>query len=278
MEIKKIILNGCSYTHGCDLTFEKNKIPRNSNFFEVTKSWTKSQLKEFNSLNLGGRLSESLECKDIINLARPGFSNEYISSSTIDYIETNWDTIDPQTTLILIGWTDFCRTVIYTETLGAFHYSFPLVDSYIDNFLKEEKKTQDILKRIKFLKTLDPLQQYYLNDVYCTNTDYYRHINLILMLQFYLNSKGLKYIFWNSLINLPRMSLNQRENLILYRNIENIVDWSRWAPDFNKESYEKSWEELIINDQKYLTYTSHPSVMGVQLWADILTEKIKLRY
>ena len=26
MEVKKIILNGCSYTHGCDITFKENNI------------------------------------------------------------------------------------------------------------------------------------------------------------------------------------------------------------------------------------------------------------
>lgn len=278
MEIKKIILNGCSYTHGADLTFEKYKVPKFNNFFEVSEKWSKDQWDEFNSFNLAGQLKSSLGCKEVVNLALPGYSNEYIASKTIDYIEQNWKDIDPKTTLVMIGWTEFCRTQIVSESMGIFNFSIPFIDSYINVFTEEHPKTKSLLERLKLLKRLDPLREYYISDVYCTTTDYFRHINLILMLQFYLQSKGLNFLFWNSLINCPRMPFKDSNNPVTYSNIENLVDWSKWSPNFNKNSYERSWEEMIRKDLKYRTFSSHPSIEGVRIWADVLSDNIKLLY
>ena len=266
MEVKKIILNGCSYTHGCDITFKENNIKPFSNFFEVSKHWNEQQWEKFNSVNLSGRLSKLFNCNDIVNLALPGFSNEYIASKTIDYIEDNWESIDPETTVVMIGWTEFCRTVIYNEQ-GCFNYSIPLIDKYLKVFNEEYPKSADLQHRIKFLKNIQPLEQYYVDDTVSTTTDYFRHINLILMLQFYLKSKGLNYVFWNSLINFPRMEFNKHEHPVQYNGIEHLVDWSSWPPHGTKEGYEINWEELIRSNSDYRTESSHPSAEATLLWA-----------
>lgn len=267
MKVKKIILNGCSYTHGCDITFKENNIKPFSNFFEVTKKWNEQQWEKFNSVNLGGRLSKLFNCNDVVNIALPGFSNEYIASKTIDYIEDNWESIDPETTVVMIGWTEFCRTVIYNEK-GCFNYSIPLIDKYLKVFDMEYPKSADLQHRIKFLKNIQPLEQYYVDDTVSTNTDYFRHINLILMLQFYLKSKGLNYVFWNSLINFPRMEFNKHEHPVQYNGIENLVDWSKWLSDGTKADYERSWEELILPNEAYRTESSHPSAEATLMWAE----------
>jgi hypothetical protein len=269
MKVKKIILNGCSYTHGCDITFKENNIKPFSNFFEVTKKWNEQQWEKFNSVNLGGRLSKLFNCNDVVNIALPGFSNEYIASKTIDYIEDNWESIDPETTVVMIGWTEFCRTVIYNEK-GCFNYSIPLIDKYLKVFDMEYPKSADLQHRIKFLKNIQPLEQYYVDDTVSTNTDYFRHINLILMLQFYLKSKGLNYVFWNSLINFPRMEFNKHEHPVQYNGIENLVDWSKWLSDGTKADYERSWEELIRPNEAYKTESSHPSAEATLMWAERL--------
>jgi hypothetical protein len=269
MEVKKIILNGCSYTHGCDITFKQNNIEPFSNFFAVSKEWTKEQWDEFNSVNLSGILKELFKCDDIVTLALPGFSNEYIASKTIDYIEDNWESIDPKTTVVMIGWTEFCRTVIYNEK-GCFNYSIPLIDKYLKVFNMEYPKSADLQHRIKFLKNIQPLEQYYVDDTVSTNTDYFRHINLILMLQFYLKSKGLNYVFWNSLINFPRMEFNKEEHPVQYNGIENLVDWSKWLSDGTKADYERSWEELIRANPDYRTESSHPNAEASLMWAERL--------
>ena len=267
MKVKKIILNGCSYTHGCDITFKENNIKPFSNFFEVTKKWNEQQWEKFNSVNLGGRLSKLFNCNDVVNIALPGFSNEYIASKTIDYIEDNWESIDPETTVVMIGWTEFCRTVIYNEK-GCFNYSIPLIDKYLKVFDMEYPKSADLQHRIKFLKNIQPLEQYYVDDTVSTNTDYFRHINLILMLQFYLKSKGLNYVFWNSLINFPRMEFNKHEHPVQYNGIENLVDWSKWLLDGTKADYERSLEELIRSNEAYRTESSHPSAEATLMWAE----------
>ena len=266
MEIKKIILNGCSYTHGCDITFKQNNIEPFTNFFEASKGWSTEQWNEFNSVNLTGRLKQLFKCDDVVNLALPGFSNEYIASKTIEYINDNWESIDPETTIVMIGWTEFCRTVIYTEK-GCFNYSFPLVDQYLEVFRNEYPKTKDLTRRIRFLKNAELIAQYYDEDMIVTNTDYFRHVNLILMLQYYLKSKGLRYVFWNSLINFPRMNFNNDEHPVQYNGIEKLIDWSSWPSSGTKEDYERSWEELIRANPNFRTESSHPSEEATMMWA-----------
>jgi hypothetical protein len=269
MEVKKIILNGCSYTHGCDITFKQNNIEPFSNFFAVSKDWTKEQWDEFNSVNLSGRLKELFKCDDIVTLALPGFSNEYIASKTIEYIEENWSSIDPENTIVMIGWTEFCRTVMYSEK-GCFNYSLPLVERYLEVFSMEQPKTKDLSRRVRFLKNIEPLSEYYEEDTVVTNTDYFRHVNLILMLQFYLKSKGLKYVFWNSLINFPRMEFTKEDHPVQYSSIENLIDWSGWLPHGTKECYEIDWESLIRANPALRTESSHPSAEATLMWAERL--------
>ena len=269
MEVKKIILNGCSYTHGCDITFKENSIKPFTNFFEVSTHWNEQQWDRFKSINLSGRLKKLFNCDDVINLALPGFSNEYIASKTIDYIEDNWESIDPETTVVMIGWTEFCRTVIYTER-GCFNYSVPLIDKYLRVFNDEYPKSKDLQQRINFLEAIQPFQDYYINDTVSTNTDYFRHVNLILMLQYYLKSKGIRYVFWNSLINFPRINFNRKEHPVQYNNIENLIDWSSWPSSGTKEDYERSWEELIRANPNFRTESSHPSAEATLMWASRL--------
>ena len=163
MEVKKIILNGCSYTHGGDITFKENNIVPFTNFFEVSKHWNEQQWEQFNSVNLSGRLKKLFKCDDIVTLALPGFSNEYIASKTIDYIEENWSSIDPETTIVMIGWTEFCRTVIYSEN-GCFNYSVPYIEAYLNVLRQESPKSKDLTSRIRFLKKIEPLSEYYEED------------------------------------------------------------------------------------------------------------------
>jgi hypothetical protein len=269
MEIKKIILNGCSYTHGCDITFKENNIKPFTNFFKVSKGWNEHHWEKFNSVNLSGRLKKLFNCNDVVNLALPGFSNEYIASRTMDYIETNWKSIDPTTTIVMIGWTEFCRTVIYNET-GCFNYSIPLIENYLKVFSRESPKSKDLLARIKFLENIKPLGDYYNNDTIATNTDYFRHVNLILMLQYYLKSKGINYVFWNSLINFPRMEFKKEEHPVQYNGIENLVDWSKWPPHGTRECYEIYWESLVRSNPDYRTESSHPSAEASLMWAERL--------
>ena len=278
MKIEKIILNGCSFVHGFDITYEKNNIEKHSRFDEVTKAWSKDLWDDFNSVRISGQLKKLLDCDNIENLAKPGYSNEYIASKTIDYINSNLSKINPKTTIVMIGWTDFCRTVLYSEKYHAFHYSLPYIENYLKIVADQKPKTPKIIDYLKLLKKFEPISQEYFNDVLCTTTDYYRHINLILMLQFYLELRGIKYIFWNNLLNAPRVTFYNKYYPVEYKDIENQVDWSNWAPDFNKESYDKSWEEIILNDKVYQTASAHPSEEGVKVWAEKLANLVKTKY
>lgn len=278
MEVKKIILNGCSYTHGCDVTFEQNNIRPFTNFYEASKSWSPTQWEEFNSARLSGRLEHLFNC-ETVNLALAGFSNEYIASKTIDYIESNWESIDPSSTVVMIGWTEFCRTVIYTDNLGCLNYSLPYALEYLDVFSKEFPKNKQLENCTQFLLELRPLTNRYLKpDTLVSTTDYFRHINLMLMLQFYLQKKGLKYVFWNSLKNWPRMEFDKGQHPVLYSGIEDLVDWSSWEGLGTKESYERSWEELIRSNPKYMTGSCHPSAEGITLMANRLFRFVTDRY
>ena len=269
MEVKKIILNGCSYVHGHDITFKENNIKPFTHFYEVSQHWNSQQWDKFNSVNLSGRLKKLFNCDDVTNLALAGFSNEYIASKTIDYIETNWESIDPETTLIMIGWTEFCRTMIYNER-GCFSYSVPYIENYLEIFSKEQPKSKELLSRIKFLENIKPLGDYYNNEIIATTTDYFRHVNLILMLQFYLKNKGLRYVFWNSLINWPRVTFDKDKHLVQYSGIENLIDWNSWAMNGTKDDYERSWEELIRPNEAYKTESFHPSAEATLMWAEKL--------
>lgn len=278
MNFKKIILNGCSFTHGCDIIYAKYNIPPFTNFHYATKNWNMSIWDEFNDAQLGGRLKPLLNCDDIVNLAHPGYSNEYIASETINYIERNIENLDLNNTLVLIGWTEFCRTVIYTDSIGPFNYSVPFVDQYLQAFSQENPRTPILEKRIEFLDRIKHLTSIYEEEILASTTDYFRHVNLILMLQFYLKSKNIKYIFWNSLINYPKVTYYKDEHLVRYYQIEDLIDWSKWAPGKNKGSYNYSWQSFMDVDKKYLTASAHPSIEATQMWAELLHKVIKDTY
>lgn len=56
MEVKKIIISGCSFVHGFDLCYEKHGLAPHTNWPYAEKNMTSTQMKEFEELRLSGRL------------------------------------------------------------------------------------------------------------------------------------------------------------------------------------------------------------------------------
>jgi hypothetical protein len=53
---------------------------------------------------------------------------------------------------------------MYSEK-GCFNYSLPLVERYLKVFSMEQPKTKDLSRRVRFLKNIEPLSEYYEEDL-----------------------------------------------------------------------------------------------------------------
>lgn len=285
MEIKKIILNGCSFVNGCDIFYEKYNIASHAPLGIIWEKYLtdaqKSDIK--NTMTLGGKLKNAFKC-DLVDMSVPGWSNDNIAKKTIDYIYKNLDSIDTISTLVVIGWTENYRFPFIHDgnslNASAFH-----VESYIrhmismKNDLPENDQTPDRLKayasNIEFYNKLRGWGEVWKNDD-MSIIGYSHHISLILLLQWFLEKHNIKYCFFNS---LPVMSiLEDKDDGNIYPT-DYLVDWQNWYPWKNKNSYSNfSWFELIKNKSNNITKTYHPTVDGLEIFSSKLIDFIKINY
>jgi len=255
MEIKKIILNGCSFVHGFDLCYEefgvKDKL---LDFDDAYKSWTVEQKEIFARKRLSGKLKSHFNC-EVVDLSKYGESNEWIANNTISYLEENKNNLE--NTLVLIGWTDIVRTPYFLSNRIR-NISVGSLDHYIE-WISKVEPSEATMEDLKIYQQLKPLKQIWDENpsmlIQCRD----RHLSLVIMMQLYLEKLKLNHCMWNSLSMWPIVP-DYNTNYSDYRK---IVNWNNWWPKGNKESYENSWDELIWQNPEYFTATRHPNEYSV---------------
>jgi len=262
MEIKKIILNGCSFVHGFDLCYEEFKVKDTFlNFEDAYETWTNEQKETFARKRLSGKLKSHFDC-EVVDLSKYGESNDWIANNTISYLEENKNNLE--NTLVLIGWTDIVRTPYFLSNRIR-NISVGSLDHYID-WIAKVAPSEAAAEDQKFYQQLRPLKQIWDDNPSMLNHCRDRHLSLVIMMQLYLEKLNLNQCMWNSLSMWPAVP-DYNTN---YSDYSKIVNWNNWWPNGNKDSYDKSWDDIVWRANNAFTATRHPNEYSVNDFSERL--------
>lgn len=233
------------------------------------------QKTEFNSLRLSGRLKEIFNC-EVVDLSVSGESNEYIANKTICYINDNINEIDPETTLVIAGWTEPQRLPFYLNR-QKLNVCISLVSNYIRVTEREVPQTPETIERIEQYRQFLGMQELWNQHEPMPYTTYFRHTSLAFMLQQYLQNKKIRCCFFNSLRTWP-LKPDYLPRIGDYESYDNLIDWSSWYPHKSIASYDWNWDEDMSRRKLPKTATYHPRVVSVSAFSKELSEFIRKNY
>ena len=178
----KLVANGCSHTHGSELYLEKKSIKSKVLDSRQQRKWN---LAHCFSSTISKNLNLQYE-----NLSTPGGSNDKIFRTTIDYVNNN----NCSDVFFLIGWTGSCRMEIHNEKTDEW-YNFSIGMGFEDGVYRMESDFKDFY------------DSYIL---YLTSNKQGRRkrLHYIQTLQTFLESKNIKYLFFNAVEKLGHTDLN----------------------------------------------------------------------
>jgi hypothetical protein len=187
-----LFTNGCSHTAGAEIEYEMQGAC-------YEKAWTH-------------HLSNILKCESI-NLSMSGGSSDRIVRTTIEYFlkkqsETDFD---PKQYFVIIAWPGLFRTEIYGE-----NYDENWQTLVIGN--DEDYKKQFDIYLYAYYKAWTIQAKPYPQTI-----NFYHNI---LLLQYFLVSNGLKYLFWNASTTIPYTLdyLNLYQNQIYKKRFPFLMD------------------------------------------------------
>lgn len=209
----KLLVSGCSHSAGS----------------EIESIWHPGSPERA----YGGHLKNLFGFTDYVNIAGPGFSNQWIYHKTVEYLET---VEDPSEWFVIIGWTNASRLAVYDHEREEMVHLCPNhrnLSVYGDSI----QRAYDHLYR-----TMLPIQD-------SIQTEHTR----IIGMQSLLKQMGIPYLFFDAvcsnheqsnpkLIDLSRYYLYGEENNTYWRNFT-LNHWDqteRWA-NHAPESYHKFW-------------------------------------
>jgi hypothetical protein len=261
--------------HGFDLCYERFNIHAYTMWRAAYDKMSDEQKIEFNSLRLSGRLKEIFNC-EVVDLSWSGESNEYIANKTICYINDNIDNINPETTLVIAGWTEPQRLPFYLNN-QKLNVCLSLVKNYIEVTEREIPQTAETFERVEQYKKFLGIQEIWNKNDSMSYTTYFRHTSLVFMLQQYLLSKNIRHCFFNSLRTWP-LKPNYLSKIGSYESYDNLIDWSTWYPNKTITSYDWNWDEDISKNNLEKTTTYHPAIKAVNIFSKELARFIFKNY
>jgi hypothetical protein len=242
----------------------------------VCSSDLPDQKEDFESLRLSGRLKDSLGC-DIVDLSYSGECNEYIANRTINYINDNIDNIDTESTLVVLGWTEPERLPFYLKN-NKLNVCISLVDYYIKVAEREYPQTTSSVEKAENFKNFLGLQALWNDHDAMSYTAYFRHLSLVFMTQQYLESKNIKYCFFNSLRSWPLKDGYLNKLGPHAENYDNLIKWNSWYPNRNISSYDWNWDSDMDERSIVKTVSNHPSLEAVDIFSKQLSDFINKNY
>lgn len=181
----------------------------------------------------GGHLKEILKFDDYVNIAGPGFSNQWIYHKTIEWLET---VNDPTEWFVVIGWTGASRIPVYCYEKNEVVHLCPNHRD-LKSFSKTIQDAYDHLYKTMF----SPME--------CLQFEHAR----ILGLQMILKQLKIPYLFFdavwpnhdqspNKFIDMDRYYLyNDKEETYWQYYQKHVWDRSiRWA-NHAPEDWHKEW-------------------------------------
>lgn len=171
-----------------------------------------------------------------INLGRAGLSNDQISSAVMDWMDANAGSIDPDGTMLIVGWTSPGRISYYDERTSEWKTCFP---SYRDD---------------------DRVSSFYYQNMHSEVESYQRYWKNLLLVQGMAASLGIRCVMFNAFQPAPLM-----DGTIGYSN---LVDRSSLCFDVDMLKYCKEQGCRIAPGR-------HPAAEGHQTWAEYLDRWIR---
>lgn len=272
MKIENIIISGCSFVHGFDLCYDRFNMHPRTSWPEAEKSFTKDQWEIFEGKRLAGRLREIFNC-NVIDRSWSGETNDFIANSLINSIDENKNDCDPETTLVIAGWTSADRMSFFIEPNSrGLNVEISRIKSYLNVTELEQPQTADTQRRVEILQNLLGLQDLWEKYDTMSYTTHWRHTSIIMLLQQYLENNNYKYCFFNSLSHWPT---RRQCRTIGY---DHLIDWKSWYPYRNQKSYDWSWDSHMIEKKIVRTETQHPTEDAVDRFSKELSTFIRKNY
>lgn len=172
----------CVYANGDSFVFGQGLDPvGQTHFYDFTKKLRNENWTGVVASNLGVDLDN-----DYYNDALPGGSNDRIVRTTLSKLPELLEKYKPEEILVLIGWTDASRTEFYFAGQEPKYYPF-----LSNNYPKQHDKTP-----MKVETKLHELYYGFFNDL---REQQDRLTQQLLLLQLYLQTIGVTFLFTNSL-------------------------------------------------------------------------------
>ena len=268
--IKMLYANGCSLTEGSELgndkfNFDEKKYgPNTSRIFDHL---TKEHVAYIESNNYVYRLKEMLNIPEHQNNALGGSCNKRILRTSIIDIEFLLTKYDPSEIFVVIGWTSFDRTEVFTGT----HFQ-QVVPSHIPHdFTKGQKKYMEYYSEV----VLEQLEDVLL-----------RHMSEIIILKKYLEKKNITYLFTYALASYLEPDYGDEAVQIASKNHDvnvftNFVNYESWFLGPNLK-FPADMYELFLKMNSFTFYDFankngykcgngfHPLEEAHEAWADEL--------
>lgn len=215
----KLLVAGCSHTSGA----------------EVLEKWHPGDP----SMCYGKVLADYYKADEYVNIAGPGFSNQWIYHKTIEFLEQQ---DNPSEWFVVIGWTNASRLAVYDHERNEMVHLCPSHRN-LEHFSHTIRKAYDHL-----YKTMLPIM----------DSIHIEH-NRIIGMQSFLKQQSIKYLFFDAVwtnhdqcspkfIDTNRyFRYNDKQNTYWEYYYNNVWDKSeRWANHAPYE-YHRFWaNELIV--------------------------------
>ena len=202
-------------------------------------------------------------------VAQPGAGNDTISRHVIKHCEE----LSGQDITVIVQWTFPWRYGFrYVDPVGWHNIDLSVVSQ---DFVGQS--TDDELKRFKQLGILDFAQQFY---KFIGTTEYwpiYSTIKEILLLQGYLKSKGIPYLF-SITNNIFYTYTIQAPTDIYVKNLYDQIDWNNWFwfPDgveADSTTAPRGFYQWAVENKYSIGPGVHPLEQAHQDAAELIKEK-----
>lgn len=209
-KIETLVVAGCSHSFGAETVSEDKPVHPDS----IKNAY-------------GKFIADRLYCK-YVNISYSGISNFEIARKVQQYVDFN--AVDPETTLIIIGWTDPNRFTFYPRKIlrylegffigNEFPYNF---SAYSIDFSKAYDRVKQVLDYIREIKFGEEFLSFFRNNIF--ETSYFYDLNYMqrLLISNYLECKKIRHLTFSTLKEKPYKNTVKYEKLLAtkYNILEN---------------------------------------------------------
>ena len=195
-------------------------------------------------------LGELLKIDSVISFVMQGVSNEYMNRNIIKSVIDNLN----DELIVVVGWTSINRWENFTDKYGEFHISKVIetpINFYLSDFEKKEYK------------------QHLLN--YSLFQEHMKKLNMIITLGEFLNSKNIRYVFFNAFEKLDDWKYGNdnygpSETGPNCKLLNPLTDYIKKHINF----LDKTQIEIANTKEYFIDDGWHPSDFAHKKWSNVL--------